>query len=159
MNINYFPSYISANHLTPPAWEFCGTPCALACLCYSCAFASPPLGVLMGKAFPPETLNSFCTYPHLYPRENIQMTLLLMRSISALKTCTNDTIRNKAWSRGMMLFRENEIKWELQDALCTSSFIVTYKKSYVTKMSEWYISKKFLMEIIATAKSWKQTLD
>lgn len=46
-----------------------------------------------------------------------------------------------------------KLKWELQDAICTSGFKVTYRKSYTTKMNKLYITKEFLIEKIAIVKS------
>lgn len=159
MNINYFPSYISANHLTPPAWEFCGTPCALACLCCSCAFASPHSVCSWEKHFLlrswiPSVLTPIFTPGKIYRWHYCWCAALVLWRLAQMTP-----LEIKHDQEGWCYSERTKLKWELQDALCTSSFTVTYKKPYITKMSEWYISKKFLMEIIAIAKSWKQTLD
>lgn len=107
MNINSFPFHDNAKHSSCTRNLWLRT---LACLCFTHAFASPSwYCVPTGKIFSPDTLNFFCSYPHIFSREKILTTPLLMHSNAILETHTNETIKNKTWSRGTMLFKETEI--------------------------------------------------
>lgn len=134
-----------------------GNPCALACLCCSCAFTSPDTCAHGKKLFLLGSWIPSVLIPIFSPGK-ILMTLLLMHSNGTLKPCTNENIKNKAWSRGRCYSERMKLKWELQNAISTSNFKVSNRKSCMTKMREWYTSKEFLMEKIAIAKKPKTNL-